>query len=139
MSGTGLPGPLAQLDGVATTHVLKRGMRRNLMTLKRIIEASRAAWCARVELPDGVLSRRSVWIVVAPSGRSGASPNGPSGPSRRASALRLARRVERRVSQDAPVLRRDKEGGPSDVREADPGHPGSESSVFAWRSAQSSA
>ena len=29
--------------------------------------------------------------------------------------------------------------GPSDVREADPDHAGSESSVFAWRSAQSSA
>lgn len=39
ISGTGLPGPLAQLDGVAT-HLFKRGMRRNLMTLKRIIEAS---------------------------------------------------------------------------------------------------
>jgi NAD(P)-dependent dehydrogenase (short-subunit alcohol dehydrogenase family) len=59
--------------------------------------------------------------------------------SRRVSALRLARRVERRVSQDPPALHLDEDRGPSDEREADLGHAGSESSVFAWRSAQSSA
>lgn len=39
ITSTGLPGPLAELDGIAT-HLFKRGMRQNLTTLKRIIEAS---------------------------------------------------------------------------------------------------
>jgi uncharacterized protein YndB with AHSA1/START domain len=39
ISSAGLPGPMGQLDGLAT-QLFKRGMRHNLNQLKRIIEAS---------------------------------------------------------------------------------------------------
>lgn len=39
ISSAGLPGPIGQLDGLAT-QLFKRGMRHNLNQLKRIIEAS---------------------------------------------------------------------------------------------------
>jgi uncharacterized protein YndB with AHSA1/START domain len=39
ISSAGLPGPMGQLDGVAT-QLFKRGMRQNLNQLKRIVEAS---------------------------------------------------------------------------------------------------
>jgi uncharacterized protein YndB with AHSA1/START domain len=42
ISGAGLPGPGGHLDALAT-QLFKRGMRRNLHELKRVIEASRQA------------------------------------------------------------------------------------------------
>ena len=39
LRSAGLPGPIGQLDGLAT-QLFKRGMRHNLNQLKRIIEAS---------------------------------------------------------------------------------------------------
>jgi uncharacterized protein YndB with AHSA1/START domain len=42
ISGAGLPGPAGHLDALAT-QLFKRGMRRNLHELKRVIEASQQA------------------------------------------------------------------------------------------------